>query len=58
MIENNSGIKDCAFTIWDCTNALMTECTQENISPEYCEEKIRIIEHDIICLKHRLGLEE
>ena len=57
MIENNSGIKDCAFTIWDCANAIKIECMQKNISPDYCEEKIKIMEHDIICLKNRLGLE-
>lgn len=56
MIENNSGIRDCIFTIYDCANALQIEGMQKEISPEYCKEKINIIENDLVCLKSRLGL--
>lgn len=56
MIENNSGIRDCIFTIYDCANALQIEGMQKEISPEYCKEKIDIIENDLACLKNRLGL--
>ena len=57
MIENNSGIRNCIFTIYDCANALQIEGMQKEVSPEYCKEKIDIIEHDLQCLKNRLGLE-
>lgn len=57
MIKNNSKIRDCIFTIYDCAYALQVEGMQKEISPEYCEEKINIIEHDLKCLKGRLGLE-
>lgn len=56
MIENNSGIRDCIFTIYDCASALYAEGMQKEISPEYCKEKIDIVENDLVCLKNRLGL--
>lgn len=56
LIKNYSNIKSCIYTIYDCANALNIEAMQDYISPEYCQEKIRIIEHDLECLKHRLGL--
>ena len=58
LIKNNRKIKDCILTIYDCSNALCIESIQEYISPEYCNEKIKIIENDLRCLKSCLGLEE
>ena len=58
MIENNSGIKDCIYTIYDNAGALYYEGTQQKVSRRYCQEKIEIIENDIKCLKHRLGIDE
>ena len=57
MVENNSGIKDCVYTIYDNAGALYYESMQPQLSKEYCKEKIKIIENDIICLKHRLGID-
>lgn len=58
MVENNNGIKGCIYTIYDNASALYYESMQSQVSREYCKEKIDIIEHDIICLKHRLGIDK
>lgn len=58
LIKKNRKIEDCILTIYDCANALCIEALGENISPEYCKEKIQIIENDLRCLKNSLGLVE
>lgn len=58
VVENNSGIKNCVYTIYDNAGALYYEAMQPSLSKSYCKEKIKIIENDIICLKHRLGIDE
>ena len=57
MVENNNRIKGCIYTIYDNAIALYYEGMQSQVSREYCKEKIDIIEHDIICIKHRLGID-
>ena len=44
-------LSECAYTILDNAQAIMTECNKENPYSEYLLEKIKPIENDIQVIK-------
>lgn len=49
---NTERLRNCAYTIFDNSQAIMLECNRDNPYGGYLLEKIKIIENDLKVIKN------